>query len=76
MGEKLESAIIDAIVNANFKNIAGSTAYYAGLAMGDAGNVATGNEANALVKAGTAGEQTLQRISGKVCRKIQLQSRN
>lgn len=53
MGEKLESAVIDAVVNTNFKNIAESAAYYSGLAMGDAvsgqrrfneiGNIATGN---------------------------------
>ena len=53
MGEKLESAVVDAVVNANFKNIAEGAAFYSGLAMADAvsgqrrfneiGNVATGN---------------------------------
>lgn len=53
MGEKLESAVIDAVVNSNFKNIAEGGAFYSGLAMADAvsgqrrfneiGNLATGN---------------------------------
>lgn len=53
MSEKLESAVIDSVVNANFKNIAEGAAFYSGLAMGDAisgqrrfneiGNLATGS---------------------------------
>ena len=53
MSEKLESAVVDAVVNANFKNIADAGAFYASLSMRDAvesqrrmqelGNSATGN---------------------------------
>lgn len=36
MGEKLESAVVDSVSNANFKNIAEAGAFYAGLSMRDA----------------------------------------
>lgn len=53
MSEKLESGIVDSVINANFKNIAEASAFYAMLSMRDAvesqrrmqeiGNNATGN---------------------------------
>ena len=36
MGEKLESAVVDSVSNANFKNIAEAGAFYSGLSMRDA----------------------------------------
>ena len=53
MSDKLESAVIDAVINANFKNLAEAGAFYASLSMRDAvesqrrmqeiGNNAAGN---------------------------------
>jgi hypothetical protein len=52
MGEKLEPGIVDAVINANFKNIAEAGAFYSALSMRDAvesqrrfneiGNISTG----------------------------------
>ena len=36
MSEKLESAVVDGVVNANFKNIAEAGAFYAAISMRDA----------------------------------------